>query len=153
MGNLHDDVYLLLRPEFISFFSFIFKFGNPSEVWVTKALIWTSKRNQCKWPIEQYLSCAVSGFGQVLKSDPRDFAARVFDRPSAEHVSACGRRNEAPTRTREKTSGTQGNWAGVRKAGFECNSILEQKKWVLTAREWHSFKSKDVVTFFFYNSP
>ena len=29
-------------------------------------------------------------------------------RPSAEHVSACGRRNEAPRRTREKTSGTQG---------------------------------------------
>ena len=147
MGNLHDDVYLLLRPEFISFFSFIFKFGNPSEVWVTKALIWTSKRNQCKWPIEQYLSCAVSGFGQVLKSDLRGVAARVFDRPSK-----TDRRNEAPTRTREKTSGTQGNWAGVRKAGFECNSILEQKKWVLT-REWHSFKRKDVVTFFFYNSP
>ena len=41
-------------------------------------------------------SCAVSGFGQVLKSDPR------------EHVSACGRRNEAPRRRREKTSGTQG---------------------------------------------
>ena len=35
-------------------------------------------------------SCAVSGFGP-------------------EHVSACGRRNEAPRRTREKTSGTQGN--------------------------------------------
>ena len=29
-------------------------------------------------------------------------------RPSAEHVSACGRQNEAPRRTREKTSGTQG---------------------------------------------
>ena len=29
-------------------------------------------------------------------------------RPSAEYVSACGRRNEAPRRTREKTSGTQG---------------------------------------------
>ena len=30
-------------------------------------------------------------------------------RPSAEHVSACGRRNEASRRTREKTSDTQGN--------------------------------------------
>ena len=29
--------------------------------------------------------------------------------PSAEHVSACGRRNEAPRRTREKTSGAQGS--------------------------------------------
>ena len=36
-------------------------------------------------------SCAVSGFGQVLKG------------------SACDRRNEAPRRTREKTSGTQGS--------------------------------------------
>ena len=30
-------------------------------------------------------------------------------RPSAEHVSDCGRQNEAPRRTREKASGTQGN--------------------------------------------
>ena len=30
-------------------------------------------------------------------------------RPSAEHVSACGRRNEAPRRKREKTSGAQGS--------------------------------------------
>ena len=29
-------------------------------------------------------------------------------RPSAEHVSACGQRNEASRRTREETSGTQG---------------------------------------------
>ena len=43
----------------------------------------------------------VFGFGQILKSDPRGFAARVFDRPLAEHVSACGRRNEAPV-AREK---------------------------------------------------
>ena len=54
----------------------------------------------------------IRGFGQVLKSDPRvfsrGFAARVSSRPSAEHVSVCGRRNEAPRRTREKTSGTQG---------------------------------------------
>ena len=43
-------------------------------------------------------SCAVSGLGQVLESDPREpFVS-----------SACGRRNEAPRRMREKTSGTQG---------------------------------------------
>ena len=54
-------------------------------------------------------SCAVSGFGQVLKSDPREKLRRSCLRASAEHVSACGRRNEAPRRTREKTSGTQGN--------------------------------------------
>ena len=35
-------------------------------------------------------------------------------RPSAEHVSACGRQNEAPRRTREKTSGTQGTSIWVR---------------------------------------
>ena len=51
-------------------------------------------------------SCAVSAFGQVLKSEwPR----RSCLRPLAEHVSACGRRNEASRRTREKTSGTQGS--------------------------------------------
>ena len=48
-------------------------------------------------------SCAVSGFGQVLKSDPR--FARVFGL----WPKTCGRRNEAPRRAREKTSGTQGN--------------------------------------------
>ena len=40
-------------------------------------------------------SCAVSGFGQVLKSDPR----RLSLRPTAD---------EAPRHTQEKTSGTQG---------------------------------------------
>ena len=34
---------------------------------------------------------------------------RLRLRPLAEHVSACGRRNEAPRRTREKTCGTQRN--------------------------------------------
>ena len=29
--------------------------------------------------------------------------------PLAEHALACGRQNEAPRRTREKTSGTQGS--------------------------------------------
>ena len=51
---------------------------------------------------------AVSGFGQVLKSDPREKLRRSCLRPSAEHVSAYGRQNEAPRRMREKTSGTQG---------------------------------------------
>ena len=32
----------------------------------------------------------------------------VSVRPLAEHVSACGPQNEAPRRTREKTTGTQG---------------------------------------------
>ena len=31
-GNLDDDVFLLLRLEFVSFFSFIFEFGYLSEV-------------------------------------------------------------------------------------------------------------------------
>ena len=34
-------------------------------------------------------------------------------RPSAKHVSACGRRSEAPRRTRENTSGTQSSNPGV----------------------------------------
>ena len=52
-------------------------------------------------------SCAVSGFGQVLKSDPREL------------VSACGGRNEAPRRTREKTSGTQGKALTLFEKGTE----------------------------------
>ena len=51
-------------------------------------------------------SSAVSAFGQVLKSE---WLRRSCPRPLAEHVSACGRRNEALRRTREKTSGTQGS--------------------------------------------
>ena len=43
IGHLHDDLFLLLRPEFTSFFSFIFKSGNTSEVKITKALIYTRK--------------------------------------------------------------------------------------------------------------
>ena len=35
MGHLHDDVLLPPRPEFMSFFLFIFKFGSPSEVFFT----------------------------------------------------------------------------------------------------------------------
>ena len=32
-GHLHDVVFLLLRQEFTSFFSFVFnRFGHPSEV-------------------------------------------------------------------------------------------------------------------------
>ena len=42
-------------------------------------------------------SCTVSGFCEVSCL-----------RPLAEHVSADGRQNEAPRRTPEKTSGTQG---------------------------------------------
>ena len=39
--HLHDGVILLLRPESSSFFFFIyiFKFGNPSEVWITNTLL------------------------------------------------------------------------------------------------------------------
>ena len=49
-------------------------------------------------------------------------------RPSAEQVSACGRRNEAPRRTQEKTSGSQGKafwsffniWFGFLCAPVSC---------------------------------
>ena len=40
MGHLHDNVFLLLRPEFMSFFPFIFKLGSPSEVFFYQ-LFWT----------------------------------------------------------------------------------------------------------------
>ena len=61
-------------------------------------------------------SCAVSGFGQVLLSD------------HAEVSSACGRRNEGPRRTQEKTSGSQGKafwsffyiWFGFLCAPVSC---------------------------------
>ena len=50
-------------------------------------------------------SCAVSRSGQVLKSDPRE---TFFLEASPLVSSAFGRRNEAPRRTREKTSSTLG---------------------------------------------
>jgi len=42
-------------------------------------------------------SCAVSGFGQVLKSNSRE---------TSEHVSVCGRRNEVLRSHAKKSSGT-----------------------------------------------
>ena len=49
------------------------------------------------YPGCQRLSCAVSGFGQVLKSL----------RPKAEDVSACGRRSSS-SQAKKKISGAQG---------------------------------------------
>jgi len=62
------------------------------------------RRSRNKKNVARDFSCAVSGFGQVLKSDPR-FAARVFGlRPKTCRPAA----DEAPRYTREKISGTQG---------------------------------------------
>ena len=50
-------------------------------------------------------------FRSSIEKLPARFSSRLRRSchwPSAEHVSACGRRNEATRRTREKTSGTQG---------------------------------------------
>jgi len=44
-------------------------------------------------------------------------------RPSAEHVSAYGRRNEAPRCTREKTSGTQGRQCDI---WVRCKKIADR---------------------------
>ena len=74
-----------------------------------KKILVLSKRNSVNfffWSViyvsGQNVPSVVSAFGQVLKSEwPR----RSCLRP----VSACGRRNEASRRTREKTSGTQGS--------------------------------------------
>ena len=55
-------------------------------------------------------SCAVSGFGQVLKSDP---LRRSCLRPKAEDVSACGRQRSLSHATK-KISGSQGtSWPMV----------------------------------------
>ena len=69
--------------------------------------------------------------------------------PSAEHVSACGRRNEAPRRTREKTSGTQGSHA------LQIDNII--RKWVVIWQRPLFFRSPSHRTlralFFFLPSP
>ena len=69
--------------------------------------------------------------------------------PSAEHVSACGRRNEAPRRTREKTSGTQGSHA------LQIDNII--RKWVVIWQIPLFFRSPSHRTpralFFFLPSP
>ena len=44
MGHLHEGVVLLRRPE--SFFPFIFKFCNPSEVRSSEIM------SSCKWPVD-----------------------------------------------------------------------------------------------------
>ena len=46
-------------------------------------------------------SCAVSGFGQVLKSDPREKLRRSCLRPTADET-------KLPVTREKKTSGTQG---------------------------------------------
>ena len=69
--------------------------------------------------------------------------------PSAEHVSACCRRNEAPRRTREKTSGTQGSHA------LQIDNII--RKWVVIWQRPLFFRSPSHRTpralFFFLPSP
>ena len=61
-------------------------------------------------------SCVVSGFGQVLTSDPREKFVLVA---SPLVSSACGQHPaKAPRRTQEKTSGAQGNLT------LESNSSL-----------------------------
>ena len=84
-------------------------------------------------------SCAVSGFGQKV-TRTKSFAPRVFGlRP--EHVSACGRRNEAPRRTREKTSGTQGTHHNK-----SCIILVFNFSWVLQASQ-EKLKKTHVQTF------
>ena len=58
----------------------------------------------CEYPGCQRLIMRGFRFRSVLKSDPREKLRRSCLRPSA-----CGRQYEAPRRTRETTSGIQGN--------------------------------------------
>ena len=57
--------------------------------------------------------------------------------PSAEHVSACGRRNEAPRRTREKTFGTQGTSTSLnrQKLHFVCMHVVVIFQPIITLQE------------------
>ena len=61
------------------------------------------RRQFCRNPTlgARGFSCAVSGFGLVLKSDPREKLRRSRLRPAADETKLS-------VRTREKTSGTQG---------------------------------------------
>ena len=70
--------------------------------------------------------------------------------------SACGRRNEAPLRTREKTSGTQGNpkFDRKRKLTVFTSSMLSsyvdrrlEPKELYTTCTW---KTLDYILFHFY---
>ena len=66
-------------------------------------------------------SCTVSVFGQVF----------------GEHVSACGWRYEAPRRTREKTSGTQGTSTSLnrQKLHFVCMHVVGIFQPIITLQE------------------
>ena len=53
IGHLYDDVFLPVRPEFISLFFFliVISIGNPSKVLITKTLICTKQAMpRAKWP-------------------------------------------------------------------------------------------------------
>ena len=60
-------------------------------------------------------------------------SSRVFD----ELVSACGRRYEAPRRTREKTSGTQGTSTSLirQKLHFVCMHVVGIFQPIITLQE------------------
>ena len=65
-------------------------------------LPWVQEASHARFPVSvksQKVTRAKTFFSRLRRSCLR---------PSAEHMSACGLRNEAPRRTREKTSGTQG---------------------------------------------
>ena len=87
--------------------------------------------NICLPPPTTYPGCQrlfMRGFRFRSKSDPHEKLRPSCLRPSAEHVSACGRRNEAPRRTREKTSGTQGTHHNKR-----CIILIFNFSWLLQA--------------------
>ena len=81
------------------------------------------RRQFCRNPTlgARGFSCAVSGFGLVLKSDPREKLRRSCLRPAADET-------KLPVRTREKTSGTQGIEIHDSKAYLYLNfSVISSK--------------------------
>ena len=95
-------------------------------------------------PTTTYPGCQrlfMRGFRFRSKSDPHEKLRPSCLRPSAEHVSACGRRNEAPRRTREKTSGTQGTHHNK-----SCIILVFNFSWLLQASQ-EKLKKTLVQTF------
>ena len=87
------------------------KLLNTTKLYKHQARHCISLRNRSLHPLAMFLPTKHPSIPWVPEAFHARFPVSVKSclRPSAEDVSACGRRNEAPRRAREKTSGTQGN--------------------------------------------
>ena len=87
------------------------KLLNTTKLYKHQARHCISLRNRSLHPLAMFLPTKHPSIPWVPEAFHARFPVSVKSclRPSAEDVSACGRRNRGPRRTREKTSGTQGN--------------------------------------------